>query len=146
MEFRVLGRLEALDQGQELVLGGARQRAVLAVLLLHRREVVPIERLIDELWGERPPPTATQTVRVYVSRLRKMLGDGILETRGRGYRLAVDANQIDADRFDALVAAGRTALEAGDAGRAAELLVAALELWRGPPLEEFAYELFAQSE
>ena len=145
MEFRILGRLEVFDRGQELSLGGAKQRAVLAALLLHRREVVSIDRLVDELWGERPPPTATQTVRVYVSRLRKTLGDGVLETHGRGYRLAVDPDQIDAERFDALIEDGRAALESGDARRAAELLAAALELWRGPPLEEFAYEPFAGS-
>jgi YVTN family beta-propeller protein len=146
MEFRILGRFEALDDERELSLGGARQRAVLAVLLVHRREVVSIDRLVDELWGERPPPTAAQTVRVYVSRLRKTLGDGLLETHGRGYLLAVDPAEIDAERFEALVADGRAALESGDARRGAELLSAGLELWRGPPLEEFAYEPFAQSE
>jgi DNA-binding SARP family transcriptional activator len=146
MDFRILGRFEVLDAGRELALGGAKQRAVLVVLLLHRRDVVSIDCLVDELWGERPPPTAIQTVRVYVSRLRKTLGDGVLETRGRGYRLAFEPDQIDAERFDALVADGRAALESGDAGRAAKLLAAALELWRGPPLEEFAYEPFAQGE
>jgi YVTN family beta-propeller protein len=146
MEFRILGRLEVLDDGRELALGGAKQRAVLAVLLLHRQEVVLIDRLVDELWGERPPPTAAQTVRVYVSRLRKALGNGVLETRGRGYLLAVDPAQIDAGRFEALVADARAVLESGEAGRAAELMVDALELWRGFPLEEFAYEPFAQAE
>jgi YVTN family beta-propeller protein len=146
MEFRILGRFEVLDHGRELALGGAKQRAVLAVLLLHRRDVVSIDSLVDELWGERPPPTAVQTVRVYVSRLRKALGDGVLETHGRGYRLAVDPVQLDAERFEAFVADGRAALESGDAGHAAELLVAGLELWRGRPLEEFTYEPFAHAE
>jgi DNA-binding SARP family transcriptional activator len=91
MDFRILGRFEVLDAGRELALGGAKQRAVLVVLLLHRRDVVSIDCLVDELWGERPPPTAIQTVRVYVSRLRKTLGDGVLETRGRGYRARVRA-------------------------------------------------------
>lgn len=146
MEFRILGRLEVLEDGRQLGLGGTRQRAVLAVLLLHRRDVVSIDRLVDELWGELPPPTAAQTIRVYVSRLRKLLGDGVLETRGRGYLLAVDPARVDADRFEALVADGRAAREAGEAGAAVELLVGALELWRGQPLEEFAYEPFAQAE
>ena len=66
---------------------GARQRAVLAILLLHRGEVVSVDRVVDELWGERPPDTATKTVQVYVSRLRKALGDGVLVTRGGGYAL-----------------------------------------------------------
>jgi YVTN family beta-propeller protein len=144
IEFRILGRLEALEGDRQLALGGAKQRAVLAVLLLHRRELVSIDRLVDELWGERPPPTAAQTVRVYVSRLRKALGDRAVETVGRGYRLAVDPAQVDRDRFDALAADGRAALDAGDALAAVELLDRALELWRGPPLEEFAYEPFAQ--
>jgi YVTN family beta-propeller protein len=145
MEFRILGRLEVLEHGQPLALGGVKQRAVLAILLLHRREAVSIDRLIDELWGERPPPTAAQTIRVYVSRLRKALGDHVLETQGRGYLLVVDPDHIDADRFAALVDDGRAALASGDAEAAVGLLDAALELWRGTPLQEFAYEPFAQA-
>ena len=146
MEFRILGRLEALEHGQRLALGGAKQRAVLAILLIHRREAVSIDRLVDELWAERPPPTAAQTIRVYVSRLRKALGDRVVETHGSGYLLVVDPDQIDADRFEALVADGRGALELGDATAAVELFGGALKLWRGAPLEEFAYEPFAQAE
>jgi len=146
MEFRILGRLEAIERGQRLELGGSRQRALLAVLLLHRGEAVSLDRLVDELWGEHPPPTATKTIQVYVSRLRKVLGTGTLETRGRGYLLAVDPDAVDADRFDSLAAEGRRALEAGDSHRAAELLASALKLWRGPPLEEFGYDAFAQRE
>ena len=146
MEFRILGRLEAIEHGQRLELGGARQRALLAVLLLHRNAVVSLDRLVDELWGEHPPPTATKTVQVYVSRLRKVLGPGTLETRGRGYLLAAGPDAVDADRFDSLAADGRRALAAGDACEAAELLAAALSLWRGGALEEFGYEAFAQRE
>lgn len=145
-EFRILGRLEVLEHGEPLALGGAKQQAVLVVLLLHRREVVSIDRLVDQLWGERPPPTAEQTVRVYVSRLRKTLGDGVVETRGRGYLLAADAAHVDADRFVTLATEGRAALSAGDARPAIKLLTDALALWRGPPLEEFGYEPFAQAE
>ncbi len=146
MEFRILGRFEVLEHGQPLALGGVKQRAVLAILLLHRREAVSIDRLVDELWGERPPPTAAQTIRVYVSRLRKALGDQVVETQGRGYLLVVDPDHIDADRFAALAADGRAALASGDAAAAVGLLDAGLELWRGAPLEEFAYEPFAQAE
>jgi YVTN family beta-propeller protein len=146
MEFRILGTLEALDGGRELPLKGARQRAVLAILLLHRGEVVSVDRVVDELWGERPPETATKTVQVYVSRLRKALGDGVLVTRGGGYALDVDAEEVDADRFERLASEGREALDRDDPGAAAERLREALDIWRGPPLADLAYESFAQNE
>ncbi len=145
-EFRLLGSLEVLVEGRSLSLGGARQRAVLAILLLHRGEVVSADRIADELWGEKPPETATKTVQVYVSRLRKELGEGVLVTRGGGYALDVDADQVDADRFERLAAEGREALERGDHRGAAETLSEALGLWRGPPLADFAYEPFAHNE
>src|SRR5215212_2867723 len=97
------------------MLGGPKQRAVLAVLLLHRGEVVSTDRLIDEVWGERPPVTAAKTVQVYVSNLRRALGNGLLVTQGRGYLLRTSAGQLDLDRFDALVAEARQALRAGNA-------------------------------
>lgn len=135
MEFRILGRLEVIEHGQQLALGGAKQRALMAVLLLRPGTAASVDLLVEQLWGECPPPTAAKTVQVYVSRLRKVLGDGLVETRGRGYALAVDPAQIDAGRFAALASAGRAALDAGDAKGAIELLGAALELWRGSPLE-----------
>ena len=92
------------------MLGAAQQRALLAVLVLHRGEVVSTDRLIDELWGERAPATAAKTVQVYVSHLRKALGAGVIVTQGRGYRLAVAPEQVDAGRFEALGAEGRRAL------------------------------------
>lgn len=146
MEFRLLGSLGVLVEGRELSLGGTRQRAVLAILLLHRGEVVSVDRVVDELWGERPPDTATKTVQVYVSRLRKELGEGVLVTRGGGYVLEVDADQVDAYRFELLAGAGREALDRGDANSAAQTLREALDLWRGPPLADFSYESFAQNE
>ena len=145
-EFRVLGPFEVLERGRRLALGGARQRALLVVLLLHRGEVVSTDRLIDELWGERPPVTATKAVQVYVSHLRKALGPGVLETHGRGYQLAVSPARVDVDRFEALVADGRAGLAAGEPERAVELLSMALGVWRGPALAEFAYEPFARRE
>jgi DNA-binding SARP family transcriptional activator len=146
VEFRILGRLEVIEHGQQLALGGAKQRALMAVLLLRPGTAASVDLLVEQLWGECPPPTAAKTVQVYVSRLRKVLGDGLVETRGRGYALAVDPAQIDAGRFAALASAGRAALDAGDAKGAIELLGAALELWRGSPLEEFVYEPFAAPE
>ncbi len=147
MRFGILGPFEvADDQGRELALGGRKQRAVLAVLLLHAGEVVSSQRLIDELWGERAPATADKTVQVYVSNLRKALGGGLLVTRGGGYVLQAEAADVDVECFRALVADGRRALSASDAQGAAEALREALGLWRGPPLADFAYEPFAQRE
>jgi YVTN family beta-propeller protein len=146
MEFRILGSLEVLVDGRQVPLGGARQRAVLTILLLHRGEVVSVDRVVDELWGERPPDTAVKTVQVYVSRLRKALGDGVLVTRGGGYALELGADVVDADSFQRLSDEGRKALDGGDARGAHERLRAALQLWRGPPLADVAYEPFAQNE
>ena len=122
------------------------QRALLAVLLLHRGEPVSSDRLIDELWGEQPPASAVKIVQGYVSNLRRVLGEGLLVTRGRGYLLQVGPGQSDLDRFESLVADGRRALADGDAQGAAARLREALGVWRGPPLADFAYRPFAQSE
>src|SRR5262245_8018220 len=133
MEYRVLGPLEVLGGDGPLVLGGAKQRALLALLLLNANRVVGRDWLVDGLWGERPPETAVTTVQVYVSRLRKLLPGGTLVTRSPGYLLAVDAETVDVQRFERLVREARDA----DPGRASELLREALALWRGPSLAEF---------
>jgi YVTN family beta-propeller protein len=146
VEFRILGPLEVIEQERAVPLGGAKQRALLAVLLLHRREVVSTDRLIDDLWGERPPATAAKTVQVYISRLRKALGADLVVTQGRGYVIAAEPDQVDLDRFGELAAEGRRALEDGEPGRASRTLREALALWRGPPLADLAYEPFAQTE
>jgi DNA-binding SARP family transcriptional activator/WD40 repeat protein len=146
VDFRILGPLEVARDGEPLVLGAAQQRALLAVLVLHRAEVVPADRLVDELWGERAPAAAAKTVQVYVSQLRKALGAGVIVTQGRGYRLAAEPGQVDAARFEALCAEGRRALTGGDAAGARERLGAALGLWRGEPLADFTYERFAQGD
>jgi DNA-binding SARP family transcriptional activator len=100
MRFGILGPfVVADDQGREVALGGRKQRAVLAILVLHASESVSSERLIDELWGERPPATAVKTVQVYVSNLRKALGNGVLITRSGGYALEVRDGDIDSDRL-----------------------------------------------
>jgi DNA-binding SARP family transcriptional activator len=146
LEFRILGPLHVLDDDRTIELGGARQRAVLAILLLHRGETVSVDRIVDLIWGERPPATAVKTIQVYVSHLRRALvEDAIVSSRG-GYALAVDAERIDALRFERLVDEGRAALSGDDPARAAELLRSALALWRGPALADLAYESFAQAE
>ena len=146
LEFRILGSFEVVVDGRSLALGGPKQQALLAALLLHRGEVISSERLIDELWGGRPPATAVKTLRVYVSNLRKALGDGFLVTRGHGYLLTPKPDQVDIDRFERLADEGRVALERGDARAARERLRAALALWRGSALADFSYEPFAGPE
>jgi DNA-binding SARP family transcriptional activator len=146
VEFRILGPLEVVKSDRPLALGGPKQRALLAVLLLHRGEVVSTDRLVDALWGGRASATAARTVQVYVSNLRKALGAGLVVTRGHGYLLETEPGQVDLDRFRQLVAGGRRALESGDPQQAAEYLRDALVLWRGPPLADLAYETFAQGD
>ena len=146
MEFRVLGPLEVRDGDRSLSLGGAKQRALLALLALNANRVVSRERLIDELWGEEPPETAVTTVQVYVSRLRKVLGAGTLVTRPPGYMLATETESVDLERFEHLAAEGRAALAGGDPERGSRFLAEALGLWRGTALAEFSAEPFARAE
>ena len=109
MEFRLLGPLEVVDDERSLPLGGPKQRSLLAVLLLHAGRVVSTERLIDELWGESPPATVAKSIQVYVSRLRKQLGEDRLLTRAPGYVLHVEPSELDLARFERLVAEARGA-------------------------------------
>ncbi|MDQ6819815.1 MAG: AfsR/SARP family transcriptional regulator [Actinomycetota bacterium] len=146
IEFRVLGSLEVVEGDRPLALGSPRQRALLAVLLMHRGEPVSRDRLIDHLWGELVPSSAHKIVQGYVSNLRKVLGDRALVTVGRGYLLQAGPTQLDRDCFESLVKEARNASQRGDARTAAEQLCQALALWRGPPFSDFAYESFAQSE
>jgi predicted ATPase/DNA-binding SARP family transcriptional activator len=147
MRFGILGPLVAVnDEGRELALGGPRQRAVLAILLLHSGEALSSDRLIDELWGGRPPATAAKTLQVYVSNLRKVLGDGLLLTRPGGYVLETNRVEVDLARFRTLAADGRRAFHTGQPRLASERLREALELWRGRALADFAYESFSQGE
>ena len=135
MEFRILGPLEVVDEGMSIPLGGARQRAVLALLLTRPNQVVSTDRLIDDLWGTEQPRTAANTVQYYVSQLRKLLGADRIETRPPGYAMLVEEGELDLERFETLV-------QRGDP----EALREALALWRGPPLADFAYESFARDE
>jgi DNA-binding SARP family transcriptional activator len=128
-----------------------RARVLLALLLLHRGEVVSTDRILNALWGERPPPTAGKAVQGYVSGLRRSLhadgtGGGPLVTRPPGYVLQVAADELDAARFELLAAEGRRALEDDEPGEALTSLERGLGLWRGPVLAEFAFEEFAQGE
>ncbi len=142
LEFRILGPLEVLRDGVALPLAGRNQRALLALLLLHARETLSTERLVDHLWGEHPPRTATTSLQNAVSQLRKLLGPGVLSTRASGYTLEVDSAAFDLTRFETLV---KTARGSPAAERAA-LLREALGLWRGPALADLESETFAQGE
>jgi DNA-binding SARP family transcriptional activator/predicted Ser/Thr protein kinase len=142
LDFRILGPLEVIVEGRPLQLGGQRQRALLAILLLEAGRVVATDRLVDLLWGEEAPKTATNSLQNAISRLRKELGPEVLRTKAPGYVLGVAPGQIDARRFE---------LQLRDARRAEpeqrrELLQRALDLWRGPALADFAFEQFAQAE
>jgi DNA-binding SARP family transcriptional activator len=154
LEFRILGPLEVVRDGEPVSLGGAKQRSLLAILLLSANEVVSSDRLIDELWGESAPDTAHKALQVHVSQLRKALdperaaGDPgeLLVTRPPGYMLALEPERLDLSRFEALAREGREALGRADPDRAASVLHEAFELWRGQPLADLAYEPFAQAE
>jgi predicted ATPase/DNA-binding SARP family transcriptional activator len=145
VEFRLLGSLEVHDDGREIALG-PKQQSLLAILLLHRGEVVPTDRLVEDLYDGSPPPTAVRTLHTHLSRLRKALGDGSVRSLQGGYLLDVEHGSLDLDRLDELAGIGRRALSAGDASAASSALGEALALWRGPPLAEFRYADWAQSE
>jgi DNA-binding SARP family transcriptional activator/tetratricopeptide (TPR) repeat protein len=137
---RLLGPLEVECAGWPVPIGAAKERLVVAVLALNAGRVVPVERLVDAVWGEDPPESAALTVRGLVSRLRKTLAAAgcpeVITTRSPGYLLAADAVEVDVDRFQALAADGRARLAAGAAGQAAATLRDALALWRGDRLAE----------
>ena len=144
-QFGILGPLSVRGGGDEIDLGGSRQRALLALLLLRRGEVTSADRLAEDLW-ESPPAGAAKTLQVYVSRLRAVLGDGLVVRRGPGYALELNADGLDAARFERLLDEGRRLLAAGDMRAAIATLDDALDLWRGPALSEFEYESWAQPE
>ncbi len=146
MEFGILGPLAVWQDGRELELGAPKQRALLAVLLLHAGETMATERLVDALWGERPPATAVKALQVHVSQLRKVLGEGVVATRPTGYVLRVGEDELDLDRFERLLDRGRALLAGGAAEEAAGVLRSALALWRGPALADVGYEAFARDE
>ena len=141
VEFRILGPLEVLEDGHPVPLGGSKQRALLASLLLHANKVVSRDRLIDELWGASPPETAPTALQVHVSQLRKALGRDLILTQPPGYLIRVGDGELDLDRFEQLVAAA----PAEEPVQAARLLREGLALWRGAPLAELS-DSFAPAE
>jgi DNA-binding SARP family transcriptional activator/streptogramin lyase len=142
VKFRVLGPLSVVDDGEELALGAAKQRTLLALLLLHRNKPVASEQLIDWLWAGQPPAAAAKSLQMYVSGLRKALGASRLETRGRAYLLRVEPGELDLEQFEHLVESA----DGQEPRQEAELLRQALALYRGEPLPELRYEQVAQSE
>jgi DNA-binding SARP family transcriptional activator len=149
MRFRMLGPLLVDDGASWSAIRAAQQRLVAALLLLEAGRTVPVERLVDELWGERPPPSAAATVRGYVMRLRRLLGGGPgspLVTRGRGYELVAEDGDIDARVFSGLVTSARQALAGGHPETAAAKLSQGLALWRGPALADVPARLAVTAE
>jgi DNA-binding SARP family transcriptional activator/streptogramin lyase len=149
VEFRILGPLEVVEDGNPLPLGTLKERLVLAVMLLHANEFVSRDRLIDDLWGEAPPPTARKAVNVYISKLRQTLtrdGHDPIATADGGYRLTVASDLLDANRMQELVAQARDRMADGESEAASHLLQEALGLWRGPTLAGLALESFGRDE
>src|SRR5262245_5755135 len=146
VELLLLGPVEVRANGAPVALGGAKPTALLADLALRLGQVVSVDKLVDDLWGDGAPAKAAHAVQVYVSQLRKALGPTLIETRASGYTLTLDPELSDVHRFARLSDDGRAALQAGDATGAADSFRAALALRRGPALADFAYEPFAQLE
>jgi DNA-binding SARP family transcriptional activator len=145
LEFRILGPLEVVGEEGSIRLGGPRQRATLALLLLNANRVVSVDRLADELYAGRAPVTAVTQVQRQISELRKVLGSAsAIETRAPGYVIHLPPGRLDLQRFEQQAEEGRQALLRGDAEAAAALMRRALELWRGTPLADLADEPFAR--
>ena len=148
VQFQLIGQLRVSTDSDVVQLGSPKQRAVLAVLLLHANEIVATERIIDLVWGDRAPRTADHSVQIYISELRKALGavsaDDLIETRPPGYVLNVPPDSVDTLRFEGLVRNGLAAIRVGDPARGRGQLEESLSLWSGSPLADFVYEDFAQ--
>ncbi|WP_405581193.1 BTAD domain-containing putative transcriptional regulator [Streptomyces sp. NBC_01190] len=148
MEFCILGHLEVLADGRAVQLGGARERTVLAMLLLEVGHVIPVERLIDAVWDDDPPVTSRGQIQICISNLRRRVlaagGEDLIETRRPGYLVRVPAGKLDLHQFEAEVAKGHAALAAGDPAESARILRDALRLWRGPALADVESTLVQQ--
>ncbi|HKY75780.1 MAG TPA: BTAD domain-containing putative transcriptional regulator [Acidimicrobiia bacterium] len=146
MEFRILGPLQVLRDGQAVEPGSPKQRALLLNLLVNHGRVVSRDRLIEDLWAGSPPSTGLGVLQNYVSQLRRALGPDVVVTRGPGYALEASPDDVDSVRFERLVTEAGAALEGGDASGAIDLVRRGLGLWRGPALADVAGEPFAQAE
>jgi DNA-binding SARP family transcriptional activator len=154
VQFNILGSFEVLDADRQVTLGGLKQRSALAVLVLSANSVVPFDRLIDELWGERPPAQAANALQTYISNLRRALEPDrapreparVLRSQPPGYLLAVGPEDVDSARFERLAGEGRALLRQNQPEAARKLLADALALWRGPALAEFLDQPFARTE
>ena len=144
LEFRILGPLEVVGDDGPVTLGGPKQRATLAILLLDANRVVSVERLADELYAGAAPVTAVTQVQRQISELRKLLGTSTIETRAPGYVIRLAPDQLDLRRFERRAEEAAHERERGRAHASAALYAEALELWRGPPLADVANEPFAQ--
>ena len=140
MEFGILGPIEVLVDGQRLALGGPKQRAVLAMLLLHANEVVARDRLVEAVWGERPPVGANRSLDSYISRLRTQLGAERVVRQAPGHLLRLEPAELDLDRFETLVQHASELSASGDSRKAGSALRQALAIWRGPALADVQYE------
>lgn len=145
MQFSILGPLEVRHDGSAVQLGGDRQRALLALLLLHAGEVVSTELLAEELWQDEPRAAGARLVEAHADSLRRVVGRDVLVTRFPGYLVRVEDDQLDLRRFERLLAEGRAALSAGQPEEASARLHEALSLWRGPALADFRQDRFAQA-
>jgi DNA-binding SARP family transcriptional activator len=139
MEFRILGPLEVREEGRALEITRPKELAFLSILLLHSNEVLPVERLVDELWGLEPPAKPSEAIQELVYQLRKKLEAGrprgsVLMRQGEGYKLSVSGNSLDLHRFESLLRHAEEAKRSGDLGLASSTLAEALAIWRGPPL------------
>ena len=146
VDFAVLGPLRVEGPNGPLEVRGNKERTLLAVLVANRGRTVPTASLVEALWEQAPPPSAQKSLQTFVLRVRKALVPGVLVTDGGGYRLAVPAAAVDAERFAELAAAGRVALEAGRYREAASRLSAGLALWRGPAYADFGFTAFGQAQ
>jgi YVTN family beta-propeller protein len=157
MDFRILGHLEVSNEGDPVRLGGSKQRALLAMLLLHANEPVSIDTLVDALWSDDPHHSAAKNIQVQISRLRRALegeqrpegpngtATSVVQTRPHSYLIRMEPEQLDLHHFERLVEEGAEALAAGAPLGAEAKLLEALELWRGPPLADFSFDSFAQA-
>ena len=146
MEIRVLGVLEVGEAGETIAVGRAREAALLALLVAHHGRPLPVDRVVEELWEERPPQNAAKTVQVYVSRLRGRLGHHRIVTTPAGYLLRAQPDELDAAVAERRIAEAQNLLAAGETERAEAVLTAALQLWRGDAYADFRYAAFARSE